>query len=107
MATCKSSPGSSPHTRGARDASLSQLAAARIIPAYAGSTPVSPTPARSRQDHPRIRGEHALHRDGVDVHSGIIPAYAGSTSPLTDTQTAPAGSSPHTRGAPPLGRCYG
>ena len=35
-------------------------------------------PSRDRPDHPRIRGEH---------------------SPLTDTQTAPAGSSPHTRGA--------
>ena len=50
-------------------------------------------------DHPRIRGEHAfaklreavddgssphtrgapLHGDRVDVHTGIIPAYAGST----------------------------
>ena len=51
--------GSSPHTRGAPDSS------------------VSPNP--DTRDHPRIRGEHSciavLERPGW----GIIPAYAGST----------------------------
>ena len=91
-------------------------------------------------DHPRIRGEHGQHaRDSVgeagssphtrgaldrpvvfDVSSRIIPAYAGSTIPLSPRlscspdhprirgehspgASAPAqwaGSSPHTRGAP-------
>ena len=31
-----------------------------IIPAYAGSTPVAAPASRSREDHPRIRGEHTL-----------------------------------------------
>ena len=53
----------------------------RIIPAYAGSTssPASPTP--NAPDHPRIRGEH------------ILPSAMCAMA---------TGSSPHTRGAPPL-----
>ena len=71
--------GSSPHTRGALSASLSQARGARIIPAYAGSTS-APARARARiADHPRIRGEH---QEGL---VGVLGA---------------AGSSPHTRGAP-------
>ena len=70
-----------------------------IIPAYAGSTWSSSAYSLSSEDHPRIRGEHAIlyrcstllpgssphtrgalycsvrHRQG----GGIIPAYAGST----------------------------
>ena len=71
----------------------------RIIPAYAGSTPTSPTDSPIMMDHPRIRGEHRkggksltinkgssphtrgappfTFRDGITY--GIIPAYAGST----------------------------
>ena len=96
--------------------------------------------SRGYEDHPRIRGEHALSRSmrnglpGSSPHtrgapvtgslamtrSGIIPAYAGSTSRssaicfcCTDhprirgehlrrfpTTPSPVGSSPHTRGAP-------
>ena len=94
----------------------------------------------SHRDHPRIRGEHntmtalkqhglgsSPHTRGALVHvlialvvQGIIPAYAGSTSPRTPRGSGPwdhprirgehpiawtsrrstAGSSPHTRGAP-------
>ena len=73
--------------------------AARIIPAYAGSTARGTRMAYGRRDHPRIRGEHAVgvgHArtlDGSSPHTrgapfgvhahtqraGIIPAYAGST----------------------------
>ena len=94
-------PGSSPHTRGAQgnpDVHRNRL---RIIPAYAGSTRrASPRPS-ARRDHPRIRGEHTTaggsprislgsspHTrgalgvyDGIVEFTGIIPAYAGSTSP--------------------------
>ena len=73
--------------------------AARIIPAYAGSTARGTRMAYGRRDHPRIRGEHAVgvgHArtlDGSSPHTRgaqlsattsqplrrIIPAYAGST----------------------------
>ena len=91
-----------------------------IIPAYAGSTPSvstitptcpgssphtrgAPSPSSSddgrRWDHPRIRGEHlALHLVLLG-HSGIIPAYAGSTSTRSTMMVSKSGSSPHTRGA--------
>ena len=113
--------------------------ACRIIPAYAGSTARPRVTSRGTEDHPRIRGEHstdtpgAFDRAGSSPHTrgarsdragfvggrGIIPAYAGSTSPTpTRHATTPdhprirgehhmsvghfpstTGSSPHTRGA--------
>ena len=93
------SPGSSPHTRGAHRGSNRPPRDRRIIPAYAGSTPTTGTARSNPWDHPRIRGEHLrmhLVRDGDDGSSphtrgapaspvvrvaegGIIPAYAGST----------------------------
>ena len=131
--------GSSPHTRGAHLRRHKGEKAAWIIPAYAGSTRgFLPRPTLP-QDHPRIRGEHAAlasqahsiagssphtrgaprRRQRYRRHSGIIPAYAGSTArrrypaiPPTDhprirgehprapvTMVHGAGSSPHTRGA--------
>ena len=52
--------GSSPHTRGARQASPKHGVRERIIPAYAGSTIVSPPRSTACGDHPRIRGEHPI-----------------------------------------------
>ena len=134
-------PGSSPHTRGALSDAVWQARRAGIIPAYAGSTSSASMMSYLRRDHPRIRGEHkAWTCDDVDkpgssphtrgapllenapqTHSGIIPAYAGSTrgwssspSVLRDhprirgehtqyvgARYVPLGSSPHTRGARP------
>ena len=94
------SAGSSPHTRGAHWTRWGIRVGARIIPAYAGSTPGCATGPTSRRDHPRIRGEHpasydlSLGDEGSSPHTrgallskapgvsveGIIPAYAGSTS---------------------------
>ena len=59
MATCRSSPGSSPHTRGAQILAAVRRWPSGIIPAYAGSTATGPTRARTARDHPRIRGEHS------------------------------------------------
>ena len=93
------SPGSSPHTRGARERGESNVAGRGIIPAYAGSTRPLRKIGDETKDHPRIRGEHAdpivlrhgnrgssPHTRGAqDPLSGrcrrprIIPAYAGST----------------------------
>ena len=92
--------GSSPHTRGAPILVILAAAAARIIPAYAGSTAMSECAVSMASDHPRIRGEHVAeipgkivkagsspHTRGAPVGvevvgegSGIIPAYAGSTA---------------------------
>ena len=131
--------GSSPHTRGAPSAPWWRHRLLRIIPAYAGSTLKPDLMPSQSPDHPRIRGEHALtaacrsrvegsspHTRGarylVDlgvVRTGIIPAYAGSTSTAPAGSSSPAdhprirgehpwfidsrgwlaGSSPHTRGA--------
>ena len=75
--------GSSPHTRGALYQPVHGVNLKRIIPAYAGSTSTGSSSSARRADHPRIRGEHLDHRH---------PPGAG------------AGSSPHTRGARPLGK---
>ena len=109
----------SPHTRGARGQALRRLGPRRIIPAYAGSTYITPPPFSTSPDHPRIRGEHV--RSGIlrCRCRRIIPAYAGSTRPRSPASAARAdhprirgehsctralmpaivGSSPHTRGA--------
>ena len=132
-------PGSSPHTRGARHRSGYHGCRPGIIPAYAGSTVGGACGRSSGRDHPRIRGEHgdpdrgpprgwgsSPHTRGARgwllasrSRPGIIPAYAGSTTPTDWRSNARAdhprirgehptrflaasslrGSSPHTRGA--------
>ena len=71
--------GSSPHTRGALSITNNAGVAARIIPAYAGSTGALHGDRVDVQDHPRIRGEHVRAELPRLVVVGIIPAYAGST----------------------------
>ena len=86
--------------RGARVRELRVRPADGIIPAYAGSTRRCTRPRDARRDHPRVCGEHAetdppevpeggssprmrgARLDLIDLGlgSGIIPAYAGSTS---------------------------
>ena len=132
--------GSSPHTRGAPLYGAAGEGLAGIIPAYAGSTPPRDARKPNSWDHPRIRGEHrpakqtgcawkgssphtrgAHHERTIERSvSRIIPAYAGSTSPVAGHRAggrdhprirgehngrctrgfARLGSSPHTRGAP-------
>ena len=90
---------SSPHARGARDATELGEHLAGIIPACAGSTCYRGSHRRTRRDHPRMRGEHrmipgtSLGEMGSSPHArgalrverreqqagGIIPACAGST----------------------------
>ena len=94
------SRGSSPHTRGAHSLMWIAYSPRGIIPAYAGSTAPSARRSSSKEDHPRIRGEHKsaptghTPRDGSSPHTRgahrrrrtpnqnhrIIPAYAGSTT---------------------------
>ena len=85
--------------RGALVAPIDEVQAARIMPAYAGSTEGAGAEADGEGDHPRVCGEH----NGVGTELcrvlgssprmrgapdrvprglsvlGIIPAYAGST----------------------------
>ena len=111
--------GSSPHTRGARVLECRFHGADRIIPAYAGSTPVGRVAEmREAGSSPHTRG--ALPHLRLHVrHHRIIPAYAGSTSAghgkasrwwdhprirgehlhVLLNARMDAGSSPHTRGA--------
>ena len=135
----RAASGSSPHTRGALRGVRRRGARTRIIPAYAGSTASHQCAPINKADHPRIRGEHTRRRQatwrptGSSPHtrgarrtgqpprrrSGIIPAYAGSTTAavvwdmedpdhprirgehvVADTLLENLnGSSPHTRGA--------
>jgi len=132
-------PGSSPRARGARLGALAFVKVRRIIPACAGSTTARSAPAWGRTDHPRVRGEHAGRWDPAGGTCGssprargarerpnrrvctrrIIPACAGSTSPIcsacwartdhprvrgehfiaSDRPTSYSGSSPRARGA--------
>ena len=109
--------GSSPHTRGAPQIPARQGVAVRIIPAYAGSTYITPLPSSTSPDHPRIRGEHlrgflevpgyggsSPHTRGALPRGGnphfrrrIIPAYAGST-PSAPSVSHPSGDHPRIRG---------
>ena len=113
--------GSSPHTRGAPPFRGRWPGSGGIIPAYAGSTFRRLAALARVRDHPRIRGEHLQTLPVEGQLPRIIPAYAGSTGdaigvcgagrdhprirgehgPLPAGQAALAGSSPHTRGAPP------
>ena len=116
--------GSSPHTRGAQRLAGAGDRVFRIIPAYAGSTPVYTLAVVGVRDHPRIRGEHdrgrpaGAGRAGSSPHtrgapgstriSGsrmrIIPAYAGSTPEAPSKCPAP-GDHPRIRGEHPRSTC--
>ena len=97
--------GSSPHARGAPRHLRCDRRARGIIPACAGSTlPTTLTPVTA-EDHPRMRGEHAMvspfascpvgssphargalaMREDVTWQGGIIPACAGSTRCISAT----------------------
>ena len=98
--SCKISTGSSPHVRGALVQDFLQGLSTGIIPACAGSTPMSPTGRGAMWDHPRMCGEHSRpmksrsncggssphvrgarqSRSLINLSLGIIPACAGSTS---------------------------
>ena len=92
--------GSSPHGRGAPLWGAARLHSPRIIPAWAGSTHGRARDRHRKPDHPRMGGEHPHRKTGLPAKSGssphgrgaplgrfarflvsgIIPAWAGSTS---------------------------
>ena len=77
VASCSTTFGSSPHTRGTHQRIHSTAAASRFIPAYAGNASWVQSLNPQASVHPRIRGERPRLQ---------------STGPLV------SGSSPHTRG---------
>ena len=133
--------GSSPRMRGALGIRLLLRFLAGIIPAYAGSTHAGRRRGVRAGDHPRVCGEHHPAKEAASlgggssprmrgapvdllergVAPGIIPAYAGSTSPPRAARGSGrdhprvcgehlkkphwhvmlTGSSPRMRGAPP------
>ena len=94
--------GSSPRMRGTPSGIQTLGTTVRIIPAYAGNTSIEHRKRRWNWDHPRVCGEHHENRRisaprlgssprmrgtqdlraRVGINSGIIPAYAGNTSPI-------------------------
>ena len=97
----RSASGSSPRSRGALRALPLREFACGIIPAFAGSTETMRASWAKPRDHPRVRGEHVMSPTSsvmttgssprsrgapcriarVMLPGGIIPAFAGSTSP--------------------------
>ena len=95
--------GSSPLARGAQLLNIGPAQRGRIIPARAGSTLTRTNSVMESPDHPRSRGEHPPASRGTQPARGssplsrgalerprcvrgegrIIPARAGSTSPVT------------------------
>ena len=91
--------GSSPRMRGTQKTTANTHHTSGIIPAYAGNTNQQQYKLYCGGDHPRVCGEHMRRtspmrpRPGssprmrgtltaeqwLDMHRGIIPAYAGNT----------------------------
>ena len=112
--------GSSPLTRGKREAEAGERVLGGLIPAHAGKTSRWWTFSPSTGAHPRSRGENRDRGSAGPRAAGLIPAHAGKTSmvrmraPATwahprsrgenaatvRTPCAFSGSSPLTRGKP-------
>ena len=95
--------GSSPLTRGTRQARHWLRYPSRFIPAYAGNSRETVSRSKSKSVHPRLRGELRLQLPGGRLHNGsspltrgtqlairqrergrrFIPAYAGNSSPFS------------------------
>ena len=110
--------GSSPRMRGTHVKKHARPRMIGIIPAYAGNTADHAAYDVTRQDHPRVCGEH--YNNSMDIidtagssprmrgtlnpatpeidQTGIIPAYAGNTVCATLEHMFRSGSSPRMRG---------
>ena len=109
--------GSSPLTRGKRPPGIHAGTRRGLIPAHAGKTRRAGRRGRRCRAHPRSRGENGAFgrarscttgsspltrgklRDAAEqaVRSGLIPAHAGKTRPVTK-RAAPSRAHPRSRG---------
>jgi hypothetical protein len=78
VSTSKNKKGSSPHVRGALNASDKRAWMVRIIPACAGSTLLLLLLSFHLQDHPRMCGEHRTRRTGKAGRQGSSPHVRGA-----------------------------
>ena len=69
--------GSSPHARGPPDLHAAHRAQQRIIPACAGSTPLSAFIIKFAMDHPRMRGVHWNTWEPQEHSQGSSPHARG------------------------------
>ena len=110
--------GSSPRMRGKHQRPNRRRPRIRLIPAYAGKTAVGSLGVVRVRAHPRVCGENVAYEKAVrgDLGSsprmrgklrlvwviswpwGLIPAYAGKTTPRRRTIRMHCGSSPRMRG---------
>ena len=74
----RTTPGSSPHTRGTLDHHGITDRCARFIPAYAGNAHTRRTPASVAPVHPRIRGERCRAVNNVLPNCGSSPHTRGT-----------------------------
>ena len=120
-----SDAGSSPLTRGKRLREQPQQTRHRLIPAHAGKTTPQTRSSQPKPAHPRSRGENAQPGEARAAAAGsspltrgkrsrgrfrlrrrrLIPAHAGKTTYWALSQHGIDGSSPLTRGNPPLFGC--
>ena len=72
------SPGSSPHVRGARQSNARRIQTDGIIPACAGSTGKASSTQDSTRDHPRMCGEHLRSAGRTRIVLGSSPHVRGA-----------------------------
>ena len=82
LAWSASNTGSSPHPRGAHHGPQHRQRRPGIIPASAGSTTLKPPDQTTRQDHPRIRGEHVIFYEQDADREGSSPHPRGAQAPI-------------------------
>ena len=75
---CALIAGSSPLTRGTRQARHWLRYPSRFIPAYAGNSRETVSRSKSKSVHPRLRGELRLQLPGGRLHNGSSPLTRGT-----------------------------
>ena len=73
--------GSSPLTRGKREARPSATTCKGLIPAHAGKTPSRDSESPTNTAHPRSRGENSHRMGGTEFPEGSSPLTRGKLTP--------------------------
>ena len=78
--------GTPPRARGSRLGLLGADQRGGNTPACAGITPRGERPVASREEHPRVRGDHPVHPAAEPLRHGTPPRARGSHLPATQGQ---------------------